>query len=94
MTHTLTYSLLQNTRFSCFRSVILWKLLLTKLRSMHTQTYQSNYESGLRILRIEESPASLTEVAYFDVFPSRTEADFYGTWSNYPWLLNGTSCSM
>ena len=51
---------------------------------------QANYESGLRVLRINESAATLTEVAYFDVFPSDTSANFFGSWSNYPWLPNST----
>nr|ADB11403.1 regulatory P domain-containing protein [Spirobranchus lamarcki] len=50
--------------------------------------YQTNYEAGLRILHINGETGELTEVAYFDVFPSRTTAEFAGSWSNYPWLPN------
>lgn len=52
-------------------------------------TYQSNYEAGLRILHVDQDNFDLEEVAYFDVFPSRTTAEFAGTWSNYPYLPSG-----
>lgn len=46
--------------------------------------YQSNYEAGVRILRIDNlSNTQLTEVAYFDTFPARDTAEFNGTWNNY-----------
>jgi len=52
-------------------------------------TYQANYESGLRILQIDQANFDLTEVAYFDVFPSRDTANFFGSWSVYPYLPSG-----
>lgn len=46
--------------------------------------YQSNYQAGVRILRIDNlSSAQLTEVAYFDTYPSGQSAEFNGTWNNY-----------
>ncbi|CAH1798162.1 unnamed protein product [Owenia fusiformis] len=51
-------------------------------------TYQSNYESGLRILRVDQNAYTLTEVGHFDVYPG-AGADFYGTWSNYPYFASG-----
>jgi choice-of-anchor B domain-containing protein len=46
--------------------------------------YESNYESGLRILRLGNlSQAELTEVAYFDVYPGSDQAEFNGNWNNY-----------
>ncbi len=46
--------------------------------------YESNYESGLRILRLENlSQAQMTEVAYFDVYPASNNAEFNGNWNNY-----------
>ncbi|MDC8012250.1 choice-of-anchor B family protein [Tahibacter soli] len=46
--------------------------------------YESNYESGLRILRLGNlSQAELTEVAYFDVYPQSDQAEFNGNWNNY-----------
>lgn len=46
--------------------------------------YQSNYEAGLRILRMGNlSQAQMTEVAYFDTYPDSDEAEFNGNWNNY-----------
>lgn len=46
--------------------------------------YESNYESGLRILRLGNlSQAQLTEVAYFDTYPARNAPEFNGNWNNY-----------
>ncbi len=53
--------------------------------------YQSNYNSGLRVLDISD-PENPTEVAYFDVAPQANddEAGFSGAWSNYPYFESGT----
>jgi len=52
--------------------------------------YQSNYTSGLRILRQDESSGLLLEeVAFFDVEPESNEVGFTGSWSNYPFLPSG-----
>lgn len=52
--------------------------------------YQSNYRAGLRILEMNNlSTATMTEVAYFDVYPDDDNASFNGTWSNYPYLPSG-----
>ena len=46
--------------------------------------YESNYEAGLRILRLGNlSQAQLEEVAYFDVYPASNNAEFNGNWNNY-----------
>ena len=46
--------------------------------------YESNYEAGLRILRLDNlSQAQMTEVAYFDGFPASNNAEFNGNWNNY-----------
>ena len=50
--------------------------------------FQSNYESGLRILHFDTELGELTEYGYFDVYPFITTANFAGTWSNYPYLRN------
>ena len=51
--------------------------------------YQSNYQSGLRILDIQD-PANPVEVAYFDTVPyGDNGAGFGGSWSNYPFFDNG-----
>ena len=52
-------------------------------------TYQSNYEAGLRILRIDQANYDLNEVAYFDVHPEWTTPSFTGTWSNFPYYTRG-----
>ncbi|MDT8342035.1 MAG: choice-of-anchor B family protein [Longimicrobiales bacterium] len=52
--------------------------------------YQSNYQSGLRILDIQD-PANPVEVAFFDTVPyGDNGAGFGGSWSNYPFFDNGT----
>ena len=51
--------------------------------------YQSNYQSGLRILDVSD-PANPTEVAFFDTVPyGDNGAGFGGSWSNYPYFDNG-----
>lgn len=46
--------------------------------------YASNYEAGLRILRLGNlSQAQLEEVAFFDVYPASNNAEFNGNWNNY-----------
>lgn len=52
--------------------------------------YQSNYSSGLRIFDLTNvANGTLTEVAYFDVYPQGEVVDFEGTWDNYPYLPSG-----
>lgn len=51
--------------------------------------YQSNYQSGLRILDITD-PEAPTEVAWFDTVPyGNNGPGFGGSWSNYPFFENG-----
>jgi choice-of-anchor B domain-containing protein len=51
--------------------------------------YQSNYQSGLRILDITD-PAAPEEVAYFDTVPyGNNGPGFGGSWSNYPFFDTG-----
>jgi len=52
-------------------------------------TFQGNYESGLRVLHLDRETYTLTQVAYIDVFPVRTTAEFNGVWSVYPYLKSG-----
>ena len=52
--------------------------------------YQSNYRAGLRITNLDNiASGMLTEVGYFDVYPSSDAAGFNGTWSNYPYFASG-----
>jgi len=48
-------------------------------------TFQSNYESGLRILHINRETYELSLVAYIDIFPTRTTNQFNGAWSVFPY---------
>ena len=51
--------------------------------------YQSNYQSGLRVLDISD-PENPVEIGYFDTVPYGTNGPgFGGSWSNYPYFKNG-----
>ncbi|MCI0398826.1 MAG: choice-of-anchor B family protein [Chloroflexi bacterium] len=53
--------------------------------------YESNYRAGLRVLEMTDlTTASLTEIAYFDVYPPTDSPTFSGTWSNYPFFDSGS----
>ena len=60
--------------------------------------YQANYGSGLRILDVAgvaEDPTggSIEELGYFDCYPeddADPAAEFYGSWSVYPYFASGT----
>lgn len=53
-------------------------------------SYQSDYQSGLRILNLSDiDNGSLSEVAYFDTYPANDNPGFNGTWSNYPYFESG-----
>jgi len=53
--------------------------------------YQSNYAGGLRILDLSDlDGGSLSEVAFFDTYPTDNDDDFSGQWSNYPFFPSGT----
>ena len=54
--------------------------------------YLANYRAGLRVLDISNiaSPTNpMTEIAYFDTFPSSDSANFNGAWSVYPYFASG-----
>jgi len=52
--------------------------------------YQANYRAGLRILALGDlATAGLSEVAYFDIYPSSNSAKFNGAWSTYPYFPSG-----
>lgn len=52
--------------------------------------YESNYRSGVRVLdAIRVGTSTLTEVGFFDLYPDNDNAQFSGTWSNYPYLPSG-----
>ncbi len=52
--------------------------------------YQSNYQSGLRILDLSAiDGGTLSEAGFFDTYPAIDSANFNGTWSNYPYYESG-----
>jgi choice-of-anchor B domain-containing protein len=53
--------------------------------------FESNYRSGVRIVDLQNvaAPSSMTEAAFFDVYPVDDQALFNGTWSNYPFFASG-----
>ncbi len=50
--------------------------------------YQSNYNSGLRVLDISDAVNPL-EVAFFDTVPGEDSPSMDGSWSNYPFFASG-----
>ncbi|WP_419163802.1 choice-of-anchor B family protein [Candidatus Palauibacter sp.] len=51
--------------------------------------YQSNYNSGLRILNVSD-PENPTEVGFIDTVPYAEGPAMGGSWSNYPYFASGT----
>jgi choice-of-anchor B domain-containing protein len=54
--------------------------------------FLSNYRAGMRVLDITNIGAatnSMTEIGYFDTFPSSDSASFNGVWSLYPYFASG-----
>jgi hypothetical protein len=54
-------------------------------------SYQANYRAGLRIIDITNvaNPATMSEVAYFDVDPTSDARGFAGAWHTYPYFASG-----
>jgi choice-of-anchor B domain-containing protein len=52
------------------------------------RVYQSDYKAGLRILDISD-PLNPREVGYLDTFTGPIDANFAGSWNNYPFFKNG-----
>lgn len=63
-------------------------------------TYQSNYGGGLHVLDLssldaDPTGASVTQAAYFDIYPEDDAlpgggiVDFVGTWGHYPFFKSG-----
>lgn len=54
------------------------------------RAFESNYNSGLRVLDIKNiSNADLNLLGYFDTYPLNENTEFNGTWSNYPFFESG-----
>lgn len=53
--------------------------------------FQANYRAGLRILDGSNiAAAQLSEVAYFDIYPTNNNASFNGAWHVYPYFPSGS----
>lgn len=54
------------------------------------RAYEANYRAGLRVLDLADIAAGhLSEVAYFDIYPTNNNANFNGAWNTYPYFSNG-----
>ena len=52
--------------------------------------YLANYRAGLRILKINDfATANLSEIGFFDIYPSSDTANYNGAWSVYPYYASG-----
>lgn len=52
--------------------------------------FEANYRAGLRVLDGAAIPqGGLTEIGYFDIYPSSNSAAFNGAWMAYPYFDNG-----
>ncbi|MGH9363651.1 MAG: choice-of-anchor B family protein, partial [Thermoanaerobaculia bacterium] len=52
--------------------------------------YQATYRAGLRILDISGiANASLSQAAFFDIYPDDDAPQFNGAWNNYPFFPSG-----
>jgi choice-of-anchor B domain-containing protein len=61
------------------------------LYTKDNKAYQANYRGGMRVLDLANiSSGNLTEVGYFDVYPTSNSANFNGAWSVYPYFPSGT----
>lgn len=52
--------------------------------------YQANYRAGLRVLDLNDiARRNLSEVAFFDTFPSGDAPGTVGAWNSYPFFASG-----
>lgn len=54
--------------------------------------YLANYAAGMRIMKLDglyNQTPSMTEINYFDCFPTSNSASFNGTWNVYPYFESG-----
>ena len=52
--------------------------------------YESNYRSGLRVLDAADiARGALSEVGFFDIYPSDDSPAFNGAWTSYPFFNSG-----
>ncbi len=52
--------------------------------------YLANYRAGIRILDISDiANKNISEISFFDSYPSNNNADFNGAWNVYPYFNSG-----
>ncbi|MFT4699121.1 MAG: choice-of-anchor B domain-containing protein [Flavobacteriaceae bacterium] len=53
--------------------------------------YMANYRAGVRVLDISNiaTPSSISEVSFFDTYPSNNNASFNAVWNVYPYFSSG-----
>jgi choice-of-anchor B domain-containing protein len=51
--------------------------------------FEANYTAGLQILEMDLANQQALEVAYFDIMPGSSIANYNGAWSNYPFFGSG-----
>jgi choice-of-anchor B domain-containing protein len=52
--------------------------------------YLANYKAGIRVIDISDiSNENMTEIGFFDVFPSNNTAGYDGAWNVYPYFASG-----
>ena len=55
-----------------------------------TDYYLANYSAGIRVIDIANiNNESMTEIGYFDTYPSNDNASFNGVWNVYPYFESG-----
>ena len=53
--------------------------------------YLANYRAGLRVMDVSSIDSSnMTEIGFFDTFPSSNSNSFNGAWSVYPYFDSGS----
>lgn len=53
--------------------------------------YLANYRAGIRVIDISDiENKNVSEVGFFDTFPSNNSANFNGAWNVYPFFESGT----
>ncbi len=52
--------------------------------------YLANYKAGIRVIDISDiSNENMTEVGFFDIFPSNDSVGYDGAWNVYPYFASG-----
>ncbi len=52
--------------------------------------FEANYRAGMRVLDVSDiANGNLSEVGYFDTYPTSNSAQFNGAWSIYPYFESG-----